>query len=399
VGTQRVRWVLAGGLLLVACSGAQPAPEGGSDSFEALRAREVALPEPQAIAAGDGSFRAQVSGRPASPLQQTEIGWFGSYEIGTEQAIQCLFFAQTKDVAASLQGLVEGYVQELARNHALSGRRVLAVRADAVGAHPYLGVDQLLVLDSLAQQVKFRLANKGDRALSCLHPETGYEGAFEAFFRGLLETYAGAEAEPPRFREVSLLRSGGQTFGYRVLRVGRERAGAFEIVSVQAALATSADGVVVPSDTLLRERSKADGTLDGGLWVASVGEALTRVELASEGGGPSWRVRGEVSGIRVDRAFRSRTALLSWAGEVALLLQLDQGEGSGEASYLRWAPGVDLAAPTACQARSQGPGRVEVAVRGEPLRYELDTQGIARTVVGGGRPGLEIDRVHAEGAL
>lgn len=386
--------------LLVGCAGATPAGESGevpTGDFETLRARESTLPKAAELLAPDGSFRAQAEGGLSGALEKVEGAWYGTFDIGTDEPAECLFFAEEKDAATSLVALAEGFFSELGKTRKLGKRQVLAIGGGAVGPSPYLGIDWLVVLDSLVYQVKFKFANKQDRAIYCSHGETGYAKSFDTFFRSILRSFSAGGETAAQYRDVSLISLGELTVGYQTLTITRDDAGDIATVVNGSTLVPAAADTVIASDDYNLEWSRPDGTLINQVSISSDGTNLTQLELGPSRAG--WNVSGKMQGKTVARSFQSELPLLSTHGEYRLIRRVASGEFSDDVSYARWMGPVHPTAPTPHVARSLGGSRVQVDAGPIASEVEVDQQGIARGTIRMGRVEMDVKRVYVEGEL
>jgi hypothetical protein len=365
-------------------------------SFETLRARELELPPSEAIAAPDGSFRARPAGRLIADLESQEGLWSGAFDIGSTGPVGCVFYGESVDASTMLRLLADGYFAEIAKLRELGERRVLSVDAGNFGRTPFLALDWAAVIDGAAYQVKLKFANKGDRAIYCAHDETGYERAFEDFFRGLVESYSdGGESEPADFREISLVSVGEMTVGYQVTEVRKDSDGDFRIDVIGSTLIPTGPDTVNSSDDYFVEFARPDGSLINQVVASSDGTSLTRLEL--ERGDAAWTVAGEMQGKPVEASFESESPLLSSLGEVRLLARIAKQELVGDVSYPRWVGPVNPTTVTTHVARSSGGSSVDVQAGPIAMTVDVDDLGMASATIRMGRLEMNFERVYAEG--
>jgi hypothetical protein len=358
-------------------------------------ARELTLPRATAFEPTDGSFRVEAAGRLDTALEEFEEAWSGAFQIGSDAAVECLFFKETNDAAASLVSLSQSYFEQLASERDLAERRLMSIGADSVGPTPYLAIDWLAAIDDAAYQVKLKYANKGERGISCLHAETGYARTFDAFFRGLVASYSGAAEAAVDFRDVTLVSIGEITVGYQTTEITEEADGDFAIVLIAASLVPTGPTSVSSSDDSLWEWSRPDGTLINQLVVSSDGMTLTRLSLEPVDG--VWQVRGEMQGKPIDASFDTPSPLFSSRGEYQLMRQVAAGEVGGEVSYQRWLGPVNPTVATRHIARAGGAARVEVTAGPLTITAEVDDRGVSSSRLEMGRVRMSLERVYVEG--
>ena len=109
--------MLAGVLWLGGLSGCATPSEGeialAAPTFESLMEREVQLPPVQSFESADGTIRAAAAGKLSEPLEQTETGWYGAFDIGSDGAVNCVFYSQNVDAATAVKVHVAGFVETL----------------------------------------------------------------------------------------------------------------------------------------------------------------------------------------------------------------------------------------------------------------------------------------------
>ena len=365
-------------------------------SLEQLMQREVDLPKAEPFAPADGSFRAEAAGRLEADLEKLESAWYGEFDIGTDIAVVCLFFEDEGDPSSLLNALSQAFFEELGKSVEVDERRLMSVDAGAVGSTPYLAIDWLAVIDGAGSQVKLKYANKGARGIYCLHAETGFAGAFEVLFRGLVETYAVPGVAPAEalFEELTLIRAGAMTVGFQSTRMVEDSDGDILIAIAGSQLIPAGPAEVATIDEYFEEWSRPDGSLINAFATSSDGQTTTQLALAPSD--EAWSVTGEMQGKTIEATFETEGPLLSVRGEYRLLQRVVEKPRGEEVAYQRWLS-VNPVVSTAHVARSLGDSRVAVDAGPLGLEAEVDESGLKSGKVRIGRLELDLERVYVDG--
>jgi hypothetical protein len=389
--------VIAVGLSLsLACASGGGMGDGAA-SLQALMQRETELPAATRVATSDGALHANVAGRLVGEFAQAADGtYYGEFDIGTRAPVGCHVFGEPKDVATSLVSLSDAIFAEFASTRAID-QRLADVDVGHGGANPYLGLAWVAVSEGVGYHFKLKFGNRADRALYCVHDETGYVKAFDRFFAGFLESLESPAGDPGAlFREVSVFRIGESEVGYQVVRVGRDAEGDYRADTHSAMLIQSAPGELSANDELSVEWSHPDGTLINELRVSSDGATQTQLELAPGDG--EWTVRGEMNGKPVEERFTAPAALASALAESRRMGAAARGE-IGEVRYWRWVGPLSPGAPVEHLLRKTGPSSVRIEAGPIAVDAEVDELGATQGTLRLGRFQVEIERVYVDGSL
>jgi len=391
---KRRSWPAASiGLLALGCASAGG---GGEESFDSLRAREIDLPAPTEIAAPDDSFRALAAGALDGEIEAVENGWRGIFEIGTEGPIACVFYHESMDVATTLDHAGQVFFAELAKVTEVKERRILGIDAGNVGPAPVLAVDWITVTEGGAIQLKLKMATKGDRSIYCHHAETGYAATFDAFFRGLVDSYSGGTLVDAVFRDISLASIGETRVGYQFSEMTLDDEGDVYVFAQAAYLFPAAADALAASDDVLVEWSEPDGTLINAVTIESDGSDVTQLSLEPTETG--WHVTGEMQGKAIDETFEPSEPLLSALGEFGVMNRLADERPGAETLYQRWIGSMNPTDATPHTARALGDAAVEVSAASLVFVARIDDRGVSSWKFSMGRVEIEIDRVWVEGS-
>jgi hypothetical protein len=385
------------GALALGCAGAT-ATDPGPGSFREQMQREVELPAATEIATADGAVRARVAGRLVGEFARTADGSYdGVFDIGTQTPVGCHLFDEQKDPATQLVMTSDHLFEQIGAMSTIGKKAVYAIDAGNAGAYPYLGVDWVAMLDDAGYHLKQKFGNRGDRSLYCLHQEPGYSKSFEIFFAGFLATLELPEEEgPPQFREISVMRVGGQEVGFEVSSVQRDAEGNFRTDTQVALLVPAAADEVQATDDYSLEYSRPDGSVINEVSISSNGADLTRLNLEREEG--VWAVRGEMQGKSIAETFETPEQLTSSLEEMRQIPKVARGEPD-ELRYWRWLGASSPGKPIEHVMRKAGDESVTVDAGPVQVEIEVDELGAKLGTLKLGRFEMQMERVYIDGSF
>lgn len=390
---------LRAGLALVAAVGAGCAGSGAqAPDATALMQREVELPEPVAFASVDGAIRGAARGTLLEELAENEGGWYGAFDIGTAGPIECQFYPEGGDAAASLKNLAAGFFEALEAQSESLERQIASVAAGTIDDVPYLTTDWIAVIDGSAYQVTFRFANAASVGVFCRHGENGYAATFDTFYRELVQSIESVPRESV-YRDVSLISISGRPIGYQQTAAVIDEDGDYRFDLRGAMLIPNGPSELIANDDYGVEFSRPDGSLINQVAIESDGLAVTQLALSEGDGGGAWQVAGEMQGKPVEATFLVPSPLLSSLGELQLLRGLAKQETGTEKRYRRW---LGTANPTeAIEVVAVAAGDSRVSVSAGPVVSEalVDRYGIVSGTLEIGRLQMQVERVFREGEL
>ena len=339
-------------------------------------------------------MRARVAGRLVGEFARTAETWYAKFDFGANSPAECHVFDEAKDPANTLVRMSETLFTAAGQIRKFDSREILAVDASNAGAHPYLSFDWIAKIDGLADQIKQKLATRGNRSLYCIHDESGYAIAFDRFFAGFLDSLEVAEDAAPLYSDIVVLSIAGHEVGYQAVRVTRDAQGDYRTDTQGSMLIPTEPDQAMASDDQSIEFSRPDGSLINQVWASSDGKDLTQLELKRSGG--AWTVTGQMQGKAISERFEG-DAHLRDRGEPP-----DPARGARRArraALWRWLGTLSPGKPLEHVMTKAGASSVRIAAGPVKVDLEVDERGAARGSMHMGRLEIVMKRVYVDGSL
>lgn len=394
--------------LFAACS-AKPPPQ----TFSERATREADVAEPVSIAAPDGSFTARVAARPLGALEAQEEFFYGRFDIGGENPLECSFYREEIDLATSLRQMSIEMLDILAKYYGqLDYKQIARVDAGAIEGNPYLAVDwdYAATVDGVRTggEIKQIVANKDGRSLYCMHNEVGYKETFQSVVSGLIETlgYADETEPPPQYLEILVYTVQGQRVGFEQVTLVFDDEGDARTVIYDAMLLPVGPDELVAQDSTDVQFTTAAGDLINQIHSRyQNGEPESSLNLVPGAEVGVWKVNGEFRAKKIDALFAA-PQLSSWLGStLAFRGELAAHGEDARVSLVEWVPDANPVGPVVARALvlkelEDGTYRARVEIDQLHMNAVIDRRGLTRSgVMRVGPVEIAVERVFSVGKV
>ncbi len=253
----------------------------------------------------DGALETTVKSRSEITPENAEWGTYFTVDIGSGDAnIECYVFSEPNEPAKLLNLMANQSMELIAQknNSTLETKSVLSLSVDRVGAHPYMLVEWLYVLqteggEKRVGQSKVASAVIDQTVITCDHPELGYSDTFRQAFVDILTKAKVKNADSQAFfRELYFMEVQQQRVGFVRTRYALDADGDIQI-SASDAVAVAVDAATLATtDSYSAEWVRPDGTVINA-YTNSVENGELTMELSFEPAeADGWIIDGEIQG-------------------------------------------------------------------------------------------------------
>jgi len=288
-----------------------PAPGGTiiRGSLEQLFGRESSGLTPRPLEFSDGKFTAEVESSAAPTAKRSSESWAVTVPIGSALPISCYVYDKQTDGAATVVRFIR-LIKEGTKD--LTIKQVLPTEAGAVGEDPYMIAElvysKAMPAGPVIGQIKMMVRPSFDAPLFCFHDEPGYTQTFKRVTLGLARALkARTPSPPPELVEIWVAHLGDMPVGYDKRTIGTDASGNAYDQTISCGLIPRSLQELSATDEVEVERRDAKGRVQQIDSVAMEGEEIeSQLQLARQGAGREYTVKGKVSGKEISARFKSK---------------------------------------------------------------------------------------------
>ncbi|MCH9647577.1 MAG: hypothetical protein K0U98_05015 [Deltaproteobacteria bacterium] len=335
----------------------EPSTEQGSDQdtsqdtewFDRLLEREVGERPPlTSFAATDGTFEAAAQAKLQGTIENAEGNYSISLDVGAEEPVTCILFAQDQDMASALAvSSKENFALIESSFESLESKTLLDTSAGATeGGISFMTVDWIYTVkaegETQAGHIKHALARLPNRGLYCGHNEVGYKKTFQQTFQELADSFVWRDPAPqPYLKEIFLLYLAERPIGLVQEAYLRDGDGDTRSESLTSMMIPVSDSELQVSDSYSIQFSTPDGRLINAIEAEAQGDQLvTNLSLIPQED-DTWLVQGLYQGKDLEENLGEED-LRSSLGQLLDLQDFLPDAAVGDTlETAEWLPGAD----------------------------------------------------------